>query len=93
MVDSAGSPTMVRFYFHIIDKMRLEDPDGTELPDVNAAIISAREDVRLLISERIRSGRVLGPAIMVIADETGAELASVSFKEVLQESAPWICKK
>ncbi|MET3585642.1 hypothetical protein ABID21_001751 [Pseudorhizobium tarimense] len=83
---------MPKFFFHLRDEIFLKDPDGTELPDPAAALASAKEDVRSLISERIRSGRVFGPAVMVIADETGVELASVSFKEVLSELAPWICE-
>ncbi|WP_394802013.1 DUF6894 family protein [Rhizobium halophilum] len=83
---------MPKFFFHLRDETFLEDPDGSELPDLAAALASAKEDVRSLISERVRSGRLVGPAIMFIADETGADLASVSFKEVLSESAPWICE-
>jgi hypothetical protein len=80
---------MSKFYFHLRDGTLLEDPDGSELPDLAAALESAKEDVRVLISERIRSGRVLSPAVICIADETGAELASVSFNDVLQDLVPW----
>jgi hypothetical protein len=83
---------MPRYFFHLRDEAFLEDPDGVELPNLTAALASAKEDVRHLISERIRSGRVSGPALMVIADETGAELASVSFHAVLQELVPWVAE-
>jgi hypothetical protein len=81
---------MRKFFFHLQDEAFLEDPDGAELADLAAAVQSAKEDVRALIGERIRSGRVIGPAVILIADETGAELACLSFKEVLQELIPWL---
>jgi hypothetical protein len=76
---------MPRYYCHIRQGDRLiEDPDGIERPDLDAARAEALDGVRGLIGEAIRYGRDdwLDEAI-VITDETGRELMTIPFIEAL----------
>lgn len=76
---------MPRYYRHIRQGDRhIEDPDGIELPDLDAARAEAITGVRDLLAEAIRKGEDdwLGDAI-VIADETGRELMTIPFIEAL----------
>jgi len=76
---------MPRYYRHIRQGDQLiEDPDGIEHPDLDAARTEAIDGIRDLIGEAIRHGRDdwLGDAI-VITDETGRELMTIPFIEAL----------
>lgn len=76
---------MPRYYRHIrhCDQL-LEDPEGIELPDLDAARSEALDGIRDLLAEAIKHGAddLLGDAI-VIADETGRELMTIPFIEAL----------
>jgi hypothetical protein len=77
---------MPLFYLHIRqgDGCILEDPDGTDAPDIGAARATAIEGVRDLLAAGIKRGDdgVLDEAI-VITDEAGQELMSIPFIEAL----------
>ena len=80
---------MPQYYFHIRQSdLLLEDPDGTELPDIQAARLVAIEGVRDLVAERLRQARQVEPHSVVIAGEDGKSLVEVTFLEVLQELMP-----
>ncbi len=75
---------MPTFFFHFRDGGELtEDPDGANLPDVDAARAKALKAAREAVAGGIKAGRlVLGQSI-VITDDAGRELATVSAREVL----------
>jgi hypothetical protein len=77
---------MARFYFHLQDGGDLvEDADGTELADVDAARQEAILAARDVLSDAIRAGRPKVPEAFVIADEAGRKLDVVPFSAVLPE--------
>lgn len=76
---------MPRYYLHIRQGDQLiEDPEGVERPDLDAARAEAVNGIRDLIGAAIRQGQDdwLNDGI-VIADETGRELMTIPFIEAL----------
>ena len=75
----------MRFYFH--QRLRgelLEDPDGTELADLDGAIAEALQSARHLWAEAIiRQDDLTGESFEIAA---GRHLASVRFVDALPPS-------
>ena len=60
---------MARFYFHIQDGDKLvQDPEGSDLPDVEAAKREALLAARDILSDAIKAGRSKVPEAFVIAE-------------------------
>jgi hypothetical protein len=75
---------MPMFYFHIRQgDVLVEDPDGSELADLNAALAEATYDIRDLIAERIKAGTIVEPWKVEVVDANGAVLADVLFHDVI----------
>jgi len=78
---------MTTFYFHLRHSDGLvEDPDGSELADLEAAIEEAKAGVRALVAESIRENKLLQPTTIEITDDKGNVLDTVTFREVLEEA-------
>jgi hypothetical protein len=78
---------MAHFYLHLRDGDHLiPDEEGVELPNLLAAEHEARLCVRELLADAIKTGRPRVPDSLVIADETGQELSSLEFADVLPKS-------
>jgi hypothetical protein len=78
---------MGRFYFHIQDSDQLlQDPEGTDLPDVDAARQEAILAAREILIEAIKMGKTQVPKAVVIADEEGRTLDVLPLASVLPES-------
>ncbi|WP_409566129.1 DUF6894 family protein [Methylobacterium sp. J-059] len=61
---------MPRFYLHLRDGDDLvEDPDGSDLPNVEEAKEEARASARYLLAERLREGKVIDGQRFEIVDE------------------------
>ena len=76
---------MPRYFFHVHDDMIVEDEEGRELPDEAIARENAVEEAQILICESIRRhGSVNMDHSIVVADEDGAELFAVMFREAFQ---------
>jgi len=76
---------MPRYYRHIRQGERLiEDPEGIERPDLDAARAEALGGIRDLLGEAVRRGKDdwLDDAI-VLTDETGRALMTIPFVEAL----------
>ncbi len=72
---------MPRFYRHMQHGDQLiEDPEGIELPDLDAARADALRGVRGLLAEAIQKGTdgLLDDAV-IITDEAGRELMRIPF--------------
>ena len=77
------------FYFHMHDGLeRIEDEEGSELPDIEAARAEALESARQLWAAAILSGRNLSRHRFEIADEQGNVVHLVRFVEALPFSWP-----
>lgn len=70
--------------FHLRqDDVLVEDPDGSDLPDLAAALAKANEDARILLAERTTAAMAIKPWKIEVADEDGVTLADVHFLNVL----------
>jgi hypothetical protein len=75
---------MGRFYFHLKDGDKLiEDPEGADLPDLDAARREALLAACELLSEAIKFGKTKVPEAFVIADEAGRAVATIPLAMVL----------
>lgn len=75
----------MRYYFHVRDGDRLlEDPDGSDLPNLDAAREEALAGARHLLSEKLQRGEVIDGQRFEITDESGEVLEIVPFKAVLR---------
>jgi hypothetical protein len=70
-----------RYFLHI-DELDT-DPDGTELPDLEAARREAVLSAREMLAEWIILGADDIPTRIVITDEEGSILSVVHFRDVL----------
>ena len=78
---------MPRFFFNIRRGVEyIVDPDGTDLPDLDAAVDEALEDARELLSEIVRLGNLVDGQAFEIADETGVIVRTVPFKDAVRFS-------
>ncbi len=76
---------MPRFYLNIRDGEDLiEDPEGSDLPDLAAARAEALSAARELLAERLKAGGVVNGQAMEIVDETGTVRAVIPFRDALQ---------
>jgi len=73
---------MPLYYLHIRNRDKLEvDPDGTELPDLDAAFAEALKVARELVGEVDDLGR---DAVIEIADRSGETILAVPFSDAVR---------
>lgn len=78
---------MARFYFHLRDGDELvKDPEGSDLPDVDAAKREALLAARDILSDAIKAGKSKVPEAFVIADEAGRAVETIPLAAILPES-------
>lgn len=78
---------MPRFFFHIRDGATLiEDPDGSDLPDLAAAHEEAVQGARSILAEKLKAGEVIDGQRFEITSEDGVVLAILPFKNVIRLS-------
>jgi hypothetical protein len=79
---------MQRFYFNIRSEAGLlEDFEGTELPDLEAARLEAIEDARQLMSDAVRIGFDIASRSIEVRNEAGEIVLFVPFAEALSRRA------
>jgi len=61
---------MPRFYFHLKNDLIVDDLEGRELADVEAAVGEARRNVRALAAEQVRQGRLVLHHHISVADSS-----------------------
>jgi hypothetical protein len=72
---------MPLYYFHIRNGDQLEvDPDGTELPDLDAALTEALKVARELTAEILEYD---GSTVIEVADSGGRTILTVPFSDAL----------
>ena len=82
-----SSAAMPRFYFNIIDgQKRIEDPDGSELADLDAARAEALQSARHLLADKVRDGHIVDGQKFEIRDANGAVLATIPFRDAIRFS-------
>ena len=72
------------YYFNLREGAKfIRDFEGTDLPDLNSAIDEARQAVREIAADQLRSHERINGRSVEVADGEGEVLASVSVREVL----------
>lgn len=72
------------FLFYVIAAERLEDPDGVDLPEINAARDYAIAGARPILAAEIVGGRLPLNERIEVTDESGASLLTVAFRDTFQ---------
>nr|WP_245521204.1 hypothetical protein [Rhizobium laguerreae] len=76
---------MPRFYFNILSEAgSLDDWEGTELPDLDAARMEAVRDARALMSSAVLLGYDIASRSVEIRNETGDILLVLPFSEAVK---------
>ena len=76
-------PCVPRFFLHIRDGDELlEDPDGSDHPDLETARAEAIAGARDLLAAQLKAGKPLDGQQIEICDEAGRLLATVRFRDV-----------
>jgi hypothetical protein len=80
---------MQRYFFHLNFLRRyIEDLEGTELPDLQAAKSEARVIIRHLAAEHLKRGEKFEMWSVRISDETNDPLTEVFTAEAINEFFP-----
>jgi hypothetical protein len=74
----------MRYFFHVYDDIACLDEEGSELPSAEAAHQSAVEFVRELAAWEVQAGRIILDHRIEIADETGAVIDVVRFRDAVE---------
>ncbi len=78
---------MPRYFFRLIECGDvLDDPDGTDLPDLDAARHQATLEARSIMKAEIDEGQLCLACHIEVDDEAGQLIATVPFKEAIQLS-------
>jgi hypothetical protein len=73
------------FYFHLLNDMDVRDPEGIELPDLEAARDKARHNARMLMGEMLKDEAHINLSHRIdIEDEHRRVLDTVWFRDVVQ---------
>ena len=75
---------MPRFFFRVCDDHDCEDPEGIELPDLDAAYQEAIRGARSIMAEQVNKGRLLLTGRIEIKDQSGRIALFVSFREAVE---------
>jgi hypothetical protein len=75
---------MPRYYFHVWEgDKRSPDLEGSDLPDLNAAIEEARGAARDIAADQLRSLEPIDGRKIEVTDEFGNSLAFVAIRDVI----------
>jgi hypothetical protein len=78
---------MPRFYFHVQQLGEMaDDPEGTELPDLETAKTYALEAAREILADAIKWNSEFAADAIVIVDEHHRSVGCVSFVEALPKN-------
>jgi len=75
---------MPRFFFHLYNDETARDPEGTEFPNVAAALQFAATMARQMAAESVREGRLNLQHRVEIARESGEIVGDVHFGDVIK---------
>jgi hypothetical protein len=75
---------MPRFYFHLYNDETVLDAEGTELPNVAAALQSAASMARQMAAQSVRDGHLVLHHRIEIAGQSGEIVGSVRFGDVVR---------
>jgi len=79
---------MPQFFFHLTNQVAARDHEGREMADLDEAIAAAISDIRSILCDDARRGRLDLRGRIDIADETDTILHSVAFGEAVELLLP-----
>jgi hypothetical protein len=74
---------MALFFLNVHDGITATDPEGVELPDLQAAREEAIAGIRTIVAQEVMIGKVPIDQHIVITDENGQYLDTVSFEDAV----------
>jgi hypothetical protein len=75
---------MPRFYFYLKESGRMvSDEEGLELASAEVARVEAMDAAREILAQSVRSGEDPDVESLIVTDEDGHPIMSVSLKDVL----------
>ncbi len=78
---------MPRYFFHVRDGGELiEDPDGVECPDADAARVEAIGAARDIMADRARKGLDVSHWAFKITDPSGMLVMNMPFSEAIRRT-------
>jgi hypothetical protein len=79
---------MSRYFLHLryVDQSIIEDPEGLNVPSLQAAQEEALQGIRDLVAADIRGGHEMTLEAIIIADHQGRYLATVPVRATLPKS-------
>ena len=78
---------MPHYYFNLYNERTVADPEGTDLPDLSAVRNHAVADVRELMAEGVKKGRINFNHRIEVADQCGRLVLTVPFSEAVSIAA------
>ena len=72
---------MPRYFFNVYDDVVAIDHEGVELPNMEAARLSALQGARELIAEQVKRGYIVPSHWIDVVDESGNTLLTLSFRD------------
>ena len=75
---------MQRFFFNFLSgDLMAQDPEGTELANLEDAKQMALASAREVLANNIKSGSVTPLVAVIVTDESGKELLTIRAKDIL----------
>jgi hypothetical protein len=76
---------MSRYFLHLkrLDQSVVEDPEGLDLPSLQAAQEEALQGIRDVVAADIKGGHEVTLEAIIIADNQGRQLATVPLRAAL----------
>ena len=72
------------YYFHVRDgELLLEDKDGTNLPNMDAALAEARASAREIAADSLKANEAIDSRKIEIVDGEGKVVGTISIREVV----------
>jgi hypothetical protein len=79
---------MAKYFFNIrSDEGLTQDNEGSEHPDNDSALLEAEMSVRDLLADAIKARLTVDGRTMEIADESGAVVGRIVYRDILEETA------
>jgi hypothetical protein len=76
-----------RFYFDIYSDIEVRDEEGVELPNEATALQGAAAAARDMAAASVRDGRLVLHHRIVVRDQTGREVGTIYFRDVIRVEA------
>jgi hypothetical protein len=77
-------PPVPQYYFHLQNDEWIEDNEGRDLADLEAAREQALEEARAMVCASVSQGHLNLDHFIEVADETGETLFRLTFREAFQ---------